>query len=76
MEAIMEIPTVLKDPEPLIEIEYFDTHNLMVAIRPYAEPDHYWETVRETYATVKRVFHENNIRIAYVEGYQLGEIGA
>ncbi len=74
MEAIMEIPTVLKDPEPIIEIENFDTHNVMIAIRPYAEPDNYWETVRETYATVKRVFHENDIKIAYVEGYQLGEI--
>ncbi|MGB5263511.1 MAG: mechanosensitive ion channel family protein [Lutimonas sp.] len=74
MEAILEIPTVLKDPEPIIEIENFDTHNVMIAIRPYAEPDNYWETVRETYATVKRVFHENDIKIAYVEGYQLGEI--
>lgn len=75
LEALDEIPSILKDPEPLIEIESFDTHSVILAIRPYALPDSYWEAVRETYAMIKKVFHENNIQIAYVEGFQLGDIG-
>ena len=74
-EALDEIPDVLKDPKPVVEIDNYDTHSVIIAVRPYAHPDHYWRAVRDTKAVIKKVFHENNIQIAYVEGYQLGDIG-
>jgi len=74
-EALDEISDVLKDPKPVVEIDNYDTHSVIIAVRPYAHPDHYWRVVRDTKAVIKKVFHENNIQIAYVEGYQLGEIG-
>ena len=73
-EALKEIPEVLKEPEPVIEIENFDTHNVIIAVRPYVAPENYWAGLRETRAVIKRVYHENGIKIAYVEGYQLGDI--
>ena len=47
----------------------------MIAVRPYAIPDDYWKAVRDTKAIIKKVFHENDIKIAYVEGFEMGEIG-
>ncbi|RUA08090.1 MAG: mechanosensitive ion channel family protein [Flavobacteriia bacterium] len=73
-EALNEIPEILKNPEPIIEIDNFDTHNVIIAVRPYTKPDNYWIAIRKTRALIKKVYHENNIKIAYVEGYQLGEI--
>ena len=74
-EVLFEIPDVLEDSKPVIEIDNYDTHNVMIAVRPYAHPDHYWKVARDTKAVIKRVFHENNIKIAYVEGFEMREIG-
>ncbi|MEN8185806.1 MAG: mechanosensitive ion channel family protein [Bacteroidota bacterium] len=74
-ESLKNINEILEDPKPVIEIDNFDTHNIVIAVRPYAEPDSYWVALRKTRATIKKVFHDNNIQIAYVEGYELGEIG-
>ena len=73
--SLKVIPEILDKPKPVIEIDNFDTHNVVIAVRPYASPDNYWIAVRKTRATIKKVFHDNNIQIAYVEGYDLGEIG-
>ena len=74
-DALFDIPAILKDPKPIIEIDNYDTHSVIIAIRPYAKPDDYWKAVRDTKAIIKKVFHENGVQIAYVEGYELGEIG-
>ena len=74
-EGLYTISEVLKEPKPVIEIENFDTHSVVLAVRPYAEPDEYWQAVRQTRAMLKKLFHENNYQITYVEGYQFGEIG-
>jgi small conductance mechanosensitive channel len=74
-EGLLTISEVLQEPKPVIEIENFDTHSVVLAVRPYAEPDEYWQAARETRAMLKKLFHDNNIQITYVEGYQFGEIG-
>jgi len=73
-EALKEIPEILEEPDPVIEIDNFDTHNVIIAVRPYTKPDNYWIATRKTRAVIKKVYHENGIKIAYVEGYQLGDI--
>lgn len=75
LDGLLEIPEILNEPKPIIEIENFDTHSIILAVRPYAEPDEYWTVTRKTRALLKRLFHENNIKIAYVEGFELGNIG-
>jgi small conductance mechanosensitive channel len=75
LNALHDIPEVLKDPAPVIEIDNFDTHNVIIAVRPYTKPENYWIALRETRAAIKNIYHKNGIKIAYVEGYELGDIG-
>ncbi|MDT0621495.1 mechanosensitive ion channel family protein [Croceitalea vernalis] len=75
-DALMNTPFVLNEPAPEIGIESFDSHNVILAIRPYVLPDDYWEATFEAHKAVKRVFHEHNIRVAYSEGIELGSVGA
>lgn len=74
-EVLANTPLVLNDPPAEIGIENFDSHNITLAIRPYVLPDNYWEATFEAHRAIKHVFHENNIRVAYSEGIELGSIG-
>lgn len=74
-QALAQSDVVLKAPSPEIGIENFDTHFVLLAIRPYVRPNNYWEATFETHRIIKQVFHENNIRVAYSEGIELGRIG-
>ncbi|MGK0363513.1 MAG: small conductance mechanosensitive channel [Saprospiraceae bacterium] len=75
MKALLSIPEVLADPEPEIGIISYDSHNIIVGIRPFIEPDHYWHVTYEVYRKVKDAFHREGIQVAYSEGIQLGNIG-
>lgn len=66
---------LLKDEDPVIGIESYDSHNIVVAIRPYIHPDAYWDATFEVYSKVKTAFSENGIQAAYSEGVELGPIG-
>ncbi|MFS4417113.1 mechanosensitive ion channel family protein [Maribacter sp. 2307ULW6-5] len=73
--ALANTPYVLQDPAPEIGIESFDSHYIILAIRPYVLPDNYWEAVFESHRAVKKVFHDNKVQVAYSEGIELGRIG-
>jgi len=73
--ALNGLPGILPDPEPLIGIEQFDTHNVIVSVRPFIMPDDYWDVTFLSYAAIKKAFNENNIQVAYSEGIELGKIG-
>ncbi len=75
IKALAELPTVLNDPAPEVGIENFDSHNVVLAIRPFVLPSNYWTATFESHKAVKKLFHENNIRVAYSEGIELGSIG-
>ena len=75
LEALKESNLILQEPEPLVGIESFDSHNIVVGIRPYILPDNFWESTFEVYALVKRAFMKNDIKVAYSEGVELGPIG-
>jgi len=76
INSLAELPSVLDSPAPEVGIENFDSHNVVLAIRPFVLPDHYWTATFESHKAVKKVFHDNNIRVAYSEGIELGSIGA
>ncbi len=76
LNALGCVPLVLKDPAPEVGIERFDSHNILVAVRPFVHPDDYWTGIFEVHKAVKTAFHENNIQIAYADGVELGEVGA
>jgi len=76
MNELANLDNILKDPTPEIGIETFDTHNIQLAIRPYVVPDNYWKATFDTYEVIKNAFHKHNIKVAYSEGIELGDIGA
>ena len=73
--ALQQVDYILHDPEPEIGIESFDSHNIVLGVRPYVKPDEYWEATFATYEKIKAAFSENNIRVAYSEGVEIGPIG-
>jgi small conductance mechanosensitive channel len=73
--ALLKVDCILHDPAPQIGIESYDSHNIIIAVRPYILPDHYWNATFDVYSSIKEAFKENNIKVAYSEGVELGPIG-
>lgn len=75
MDALSTIPKVMMDPAPEIGIHNFDSHSVQLLVRPYVKPDDFWEVTFEANKVIKSAFNSNNIKVAYSEGMELGEIG-
>lgn len=73
--AVSSSPFVLATPKPIIGIESYDTHNIIVGVRPFVKPDDYWEATYDINERLKKALSRNNIRMAYSEGVELGIIG-
>ncbi|MEM1321407.1 MAG: mechanosensitive ion channel domain-containing protein [Bacteroidota bacterium] len=63
-KAVLETDRILPD-EPTIEIEKFGENNILLAVRPYATPEDYWEVYFGTYRNVKKALGEAGIAVAY-----------
>lgn len=63
------------EPPAYIGIETYDSHSIVLAVRPYIDPDDYWDATFEIYAKIKAAFSANKIQAAYSEGVELGDIG-
>lgn len=75
-KALKQSKYIKWDREPLIGIETYDSHNIQLAIRPYINPNDYWDATYEIYGLVKKEFSANDVKAAYSEGVELGPIGA
>lgn len=75
LEELKGIPSIHKDIAPEIGIESFDSHSIILAVRPYANPDNFWQAKFDTHQAVKNAFSNNDIKVAYSEGIELGSIG-
>jgi len=75
LDELKNIPNILQEPKPEIGIETFDSHNIVLAIRPFVYPSKYWDATFDTNEAIKKIFHKNNIKVAYSEGVELGDIG-
>lgn len=73
--ALQDVEGILHDPEPEIGIESFDTHNVVVAVRPYVTPDDFWKGTFAVHERIKSALSVAGIRMAYSEGVELGPIG-
>ena len=51
--------------EPTIEIEKFDENNVLLAVRPFATPEKYWDVYFNSYSAIKKAFGEAGIEVAY-----------
>ena len=74
-EALDNSKYILKEPAAQIGIESYDSHNIVLAVRPYINPDDYWEATFEVYGKIKHSFNQHGVMAAYSEGVELGPIG-
>ena len=65
LEAIRQTPKVLSNPAPVVEIEKFDAHNVLLAVRPFATCEDYWDVYFGTYKNVKAALGKSGIKVAY-----------
>lgn len=75
INTLRTIPVVLDDPAPSVGIQSFDSHNIILTVRPFVLPDNYWEGTFESLRLIKKAFNNNNIKVAYSEGVEIGPIG-
>lgn len=75
LDVLDNTPGVLKDPVPSVGIETFDSHSIVLTVRPFVLPDDYWDVTFEVNQRIKAAFYENKIKVAYSEGIELGPIG-
>lgn len=75
LECLKDLDVILNDPEPQVGIESYDTHNIIVAVRPFVSPDDYWRATFEVNERIKAAMSANGIKMAYSEGVELGKIG-
>ena len=62
--ALAKVTMSLPD-EPTIEIEKFDENNVLLAVRPYATDETYWDVYFNSYREIKKAFGEAGIDVAY-----------
>ncbi len=62
--ALDKVTSKLSD-EPTIEIEKFDENNVLLAVRPYATDETYWDVYFNSYREIKKAFGEAGIEVAY-----------
>lgn len=74
--ALKKSQYVIWDKEPKIGIESYDSHFIILAVRPYINPNNYWDATYEILGLIKAAFSEADIKAAYSEGVELGPIGA
>lgn len=75
-DTLASVAKVLDEPTPEVGIENFDSHSVLIAVRPYVKPDDFWEATFTVHQDIKKAFSEHNVKVAYSEGVELGSIGA
>lgn len=75
LDAILKVDHVLQDPLPQIGIDHYDSHYIVLSVRPFTDPDHYWQATYDCYAVIKKAFSDTGVQMAYSEGVELGKIG-
>ncbi len=75
LNAVGKSEYVIKDKEILVGIESYDTHNILLAVRPAIHPDQYWNALFDCNSIIKKALHDGGIKMAYSEGVELGPIG-
>lgn len=55
---ISQIPNVLQNPAPDVEIQNFNFAGPVLAVRPYCNNDHYWQVYFDTNKAIRETFGE------------------
>ncbi|GBF80014.1 mechanosensitive ion channel family protein [Aphanothece sacrum] len=55
-ERLSQIPNVVQNPSPEVDILEFNLAGPVLAVRPYCHNDHYWQVYFETNKTIQETF--------------------
>ncbi len=75
-EALLKTELILSEPLPEIVISEFDTHSIKLAVKPYTLPENMEKAFYNATETTKNTLGRNNIKVAYSEGVELGNIAS
>lgn len=75
LDALGGVPQVMTAPPPEVGIEAYESHSILLAVRPWVRPDDYWDAVFAANRQIKGALHDAGIKVAYSEGVELGPIG-
>jgi len=73
LDALRNTPHVLDTPAPVCEIEKFNEHNILLAVRPFTKCENYWDVYFGSYKNVKAALGKANIKVAYPKREIIGE---
>ncbi len=62
-ERIMNIPNVVSNPAPELEILDFNLAGPVLAVRPFCHNDHYWQVYFDTNRVIRECFVESNFPV-------------
>jgi len=54
--ALAAVPHIVAEPPPMLEIVDFNERGPVLAIRPYARPEHYWQVFFDTNRVIAETF--------------------
>lgn len=74
-EVMSKNDSIMREPAPLVGIEKYESHFVVVGVKPFVNPDDYWEVTYELNKEIKKAFSANDVKMAYSEGVELGKIG-
>ncbi|WP_306013151.1 MULTISPECIES: mechanosensitive ion channel family protein [unclassified Allomuricauda] len=65
LQVLTSNPKVLKDPAPSVNVLELADSSVNFAVRPFCEPDDYWDVYFDTYENSKLALDEAGIEIPY-----------
>ncbi|MCT4622343.1 MAG: mechanosensitive ion channel [Schleiferiaceae bacterium] len=65
LAVMQEHPKVLKDPAPFVGVAELADSSVNLAVRPHADPDHYWDVYFDIYEAGKIALDEAQITIPF-----------
>lgn len=75
LDAVKTNPLIFDAPATSVGIEEFDSHSIKFGIYAFGKPEDYYTIYYDLTRLIKTVLGKNNIKVAYAEGIELGEIG-
>ena len=73
IDALKSVPMALSSPEPYVEIESFESHNIKLCARTHSTVEDYWDVYFGGNRALKQAFAKAGIKINYAEGMSAGE---
>lgn len=62
-KKLKDIPNVLADPQPQVEILTFNEYGTVLAVRPFCAPDHYWQVYFDVNKAIVEVGAEGKYKV-------------